>query len=214
MRGGDKNQGKIIKKRKGIRWQKGKDWRWNMSSIKLKNDCIFYYGNPTGYVEKDIATVDSMFQNEEFENWIYQRKLIPKWTEGVFEMLSKGDIVHFNDKVLNPLKSCRIWQLRTDVSPDRKFIGYEEIKENFGEPDKDNYRVVYDGENEANDLEGIYTKFNLDHPQGFTGHSLSISDVIELYDSTGSEFYYVDRFGFKEIDFEQKEQKQDMNMSI
>ncbi|WP_353095431.1 YodL domain-containing protein [Tissierella praeacuta] len=183
-----------------------------MSSIKLKNDCIFYYGNPAGYVEKDIATVDSMFQNEEFENWIYQRKLIPKWTEGVFERLSKGDTVHFNDELLIPLKSCRIWQLRTDVSPDRKFIGYEELKETFGEPDKDNYKIVYEGEIETNDLEEIYTKFNLNHPQGFTGHSLSISDVIELYDSTGSEFYYVDRFGFKEIDFEQKEQKQDMSI--
>ncbi|MSU03517.1 YodL domain-containing protein [Tissierella pigra] len=185
-----------------------------MSSIKLKNDCIFYYGNPAGYVEKDIATVDCIFQNEEFKNWIYQRKLIPKWTQGVFERLSKGDTVHFNNEVLISLKSCRIWQLRTDVSPGCKFIGYEELKEAFGEPDKDNYRIVYDGEIGTNDLEEIYTKFNLDHPNGFMGHSLSISDVVELYDSTSHEFYYVDRFGFKEIDFEQKEQNQGMNMSI
>ena len=57
-------------------------------------------------------------------------------------------------------------------------------------------------------------KFNLNHPHGFTGHSLSMSDVVELYDSTGSEFYYVDRFGFQEIDFEPKDQVQGMNMSI
>jgi hypothetical protein len=41
-----------------------------------------------------------------------------------------------------------------------------------------------------------------------------MSDVVELYDGNGSEFYYVDRFGFKEIDFEGKSQTQDMNMSI
>jgi hypothetical protein len=41
-----------------------------------------------------------------------------------------------------------------------------------------------------------------------------MSDVVELYDDNGSEFYYVDRFGFKEIDFEGKGQIQDMNMSI
>ncbi|MBU5311584.1 hypothetical protein KQI38_06050 [Tissierella carlieri] len=185
-----------------------------MSSIQLKNGCIFYYGNPAGYVKSEIATVDSIFESEELEDWIRQRKLIPKWTEGVFERLSMREGVHFNDEVLISLKSCRIWQLRTDVSPDRKFIGYEELKENFGELDKDNYKIVYDGEIETNELEEIYTKFNLDHPNGFIGHSLSISDVIELYDSTSSEFYYVDRFGFKEIDFKQKEQNQGMNMSI
>ncbi|MBZ2175623.1 hypothetical protein K8M07_10285 [Schnuerera sp. xch1] len=184
-----------------------------MSSIKLKNDCIFYYGNPAGYVEKDIATVDLIFQNEEFENWIYERKLIAKWTEGVFERLAEGGTMLFTDEALT-LKACRIWQLKTDVCPGRKFIGYEELRNNFGEPDKGNYKIAYEGIIETNDLEEIYTKFNLNHPQGFTGHSLSISDVIELYDSTNSEFYYVDRFGFKEIDFEQQNQRQDMNMTI
>ena len=34
-----------------------------------------------------------------------------------------------------------------------------------------------------------------------TGHGLSISDVLELYDETGSSFFYVDRYDFKRIDF-------------
>ena len=54
---------------------------------------------------------------------------------------------------------------------------------------------------ETNDLESIYAKFNVEHPEGFTGHSLSMSDVVELYDDAGSAFHYVDRFGFKEINF-------------
>lgn len=184
-----------------------------MRGIQLKNSCIFYYGNPAGYVEDEKAVLDSIFKSEELENWINQRKLIAKWTDGVFERLSKGggDI---NDKEIAVLKNCRIWQLKTDVSPGRKFIGYEELMKNFGEIDSDNYGTVYDGEIESNDLEEIYTKFNLNHPQGFKGHSLSISDVVELYDSTSSEYYYVDRFGFKEIDFELEEQSQDMKMTI
>lgn len=184
-----------------------------MRGIQLKNSCIFYYGNPAGYVEDEKAVLDSIFKSEELENWINQRKLIAKWTDGVFERLSKGggDI---NDKEIVVLKKCRIWQLKTDVSPGRKFIGYEELMKNFGEIDRDNYGIVYDGEIESNDLEEIYTKFNLDHPQGFKGHSLSISDIVELYDSTSSEYYYVDRFGFKEIDFELEEQNQDMKMTI
>lgn len=185
-----------------------------MSRIQLKSGRIIYYGNPAGYVEDNIATVDSIFKSEELENWIQQRKLIPKWREGVFERLSGKDGFNFNEEELISLKKCRIWQLKTDVSPERKFIRYEELKRAFGEPDKDNYKIAYDGEIESNDLEEIYTKFNLNHPHGFTGHSLSISDVIELYDDNGSEFYYVDRFGFKEIDFESQNHRQDMNMSM
>lgn len=185
-----------------------------MSSIKLQNDCIYYYGNPAGYVEQDTAIVDQMFKNDEFEDWIKLRKLTPKWAEGVFEILSSGKVSFTHDGIKTPLKSCRIWQLRTDVGPELKFIGYEELKEKFGEPDKENYKIAYDGEIETNDLEEIYKKFNLNHPHGFTGHSLSMSDVVELYDGISSHYYYVDRYGFQEIDFEPNDQVQGMNMSI
>ncbi len=185
-----------------------------MRGIELKNGCIFYYGNPSGYVEEGIAIVDSMFQNEEFSKWLVQHKLIAIWREGVFEKLLQYGTEFLDHETQIPVKNCRIWQLRADINPECKFIGYEELKENFGDPDKNNYELVYEGEIETNDLESIYTKFNLNHPHGFTGHSLSMSDVVELYNDNGSEFYYVDRFGFKEIDFEPKDQIQDINMSI
>ena len=51
------------------------------------------------------------------------------------------------------------------------------------------------------DLETIYTKFEREFPQRSTGHPISISDVIELYDRQGSEFYYVDHYGFQKIGF-------------
>jgi len=34
-----------------------------------------------------------------------------------------------------------------------------------------------------------------------------MSDVVELYDDSGSSFHYVDRFGFKEISFRPREQE-------
>jgi hypothetical protein len=75
---------------------------------------------------------------------------------------------------------------------------------------------VYDGQIDTNDLEAIWTKFNTSRPAGYTGYSLSMSDVIELYDGAGSEFHYVDRFGFKRVGFEghQPEQAQGMAMSM
>lgn len=52
-----------------------------------------------------------------------------------------------------------------------------------------NYQVVYDGAAETNDLEALYRKFGNDGsalPAGYKGHSLSMSDVLELYDSGGA----------------------------
>ena len=83
-----------------------------------------------------------------------------------------------------------------------KFIGYDRMRERFGEPSPEDYQLVFDGEAETNNLEEIYNKFNAGlHPPGYTGHSLSMSDVIELYDGEGSEFHYVDERGFQTIAF-------------
>lgn len=51
----------------------------------------------------------------------------------------------------------------------------------------------YDNTNEM--LERIYTRFNLNRPQDFNGHSLSVSDIIQL----GDKYYYCDSYGFKDI---------------
>ena len=61
-----------------------------MGSIEMKNGLLVYYGNPAGYVKEDRATVDTMFQSKEFEEWLLEKKFIPNWTDGVFERLSKG----------------------------------------------------------------------------------------------------------------------------
>ncbi|HBF65738.1 MAG TPA: hypothetical protein DDW34_08355, partial [Clostridium sp.] len=87
---------------------------------------------------------------------------------------------------IKPLKKVRIWQLRADSDFALRFISLKESQKKFGEPRIENYETVYDGELATNDLEGIYTKFNIDHPHGYEGHSLSMSDVVELYDDEGS----------------------------
>jgi len=186
-----------------------------MGGIEQKNGCIYYYGNPAGYINKETAVVDNLFRSEEFEAWIAKRNLTPKWTDGVYDRLSNGVPSQAGEDV-TPLKSCRIWQLKPDVDIMMKFIGYEELLERFGEPEPTNYKNVYDGQIETNDLEAIWTMFNVNHPPNYNGHSLSMSDVVELYDHTGSEFHYVDRYGFQQIDFtgQEPEQTSGMKMSL
>ena len=185
-----------------------------MGGIEMKNGLLVYYGNPAGYVKDDRATVDTMFQSNEFEEWLSEKKFIPNWSDGIFERLSKGEKFGAPLETISPLKNVRIWQLKSDSDLELRFRNYDELLKISGEPSKNNYDVVFDGELETNDLESIYTKFNMDHPSDFKGHSLSISDVVELYDENSSEFHYVDQFGFKEIEFADQSNEQGMTLGM
>jgi len=177
-----------------------------MNGIQIQNNRILYYGNTAGYIEKGKAIVDPLFQNDELQSYLTEKKgLELDWRNGTFARLAEGRIDPEGN--MQVLKKCRVYQLKPDVDVMMKFIGYDELVEQFGEPDPENYQVVYDSEVETNDLEELYAKFNLDYPPGYEGHSLSMSDVVELYDDSGSSFHYVDRFGFQEISFQPPDQE-------
>ena len=58
------------------------------------------------------------------------------------------------------------------------------------------------GEAEQTDLEiceTLFTIFNFRKPEDFKGHSLSVSDVIELTRNGRTKFYYCDTYGFTEV---------------
>lgn len=187
-----------------------------MNAIELKNGYVYYYGNPAGYVDRDqgTAVVDNLFRGAELENWLAKRSLSPRWTDSVYDRLASGAPAYAGEAAAL-LKSCRIWQLKPEVDIMMKFVSYNEVVKQFGEPNPANYNLVYDGQIETNDLEGIWIKFNNHHPPSYAGHSLSMSDVVELYDHTGSEFHYVDRFGFQRIGFDGgQEQAPGMTMSM
>ena len=184
-----------------------------MPGITLQNGLITYYGNPAGYTEKNKAVVDRIFQGGELTGWLQSRGLIPQWTDGVMERLIAGERLGGSESTVL-LKNVRIWQLKPDVDVRMKFIPYEEMVRRFGEPSPEAYRIAYDGQIDTNDLEAIYARCNMNHPLGYNGHSLSMSDVVELYDAQGSEYHYCDRFGFQKISFESPEQTQTMGMSM
>ena len=65
---------------------------------------------------------------------------------------------------------------------------------------KTNYELVYSAElTPGTSLEDIYTRFNIDHPKDFKGHSLSVSDVVVLHQNGQDAAHYVDSFGYKEV---------------
>ena len=94
----------------------------------------------------------------------------------------------------------QIYQLkRGENTRELQFESYDRLKESGQVLNPDNYVKVYEAELTAGlSLEDIYTRFNIDHPKDFYGHSLSVSDVVVLHKDGKDSAHYVDRFGYKE----------------
>lgn len=61
------------------------------------------------------------------------------------------------------------------------------------------YTLVFDGELEVSCPEQVFVMFNTNHPAGYAGRSLSVSDVVEFVDE--GVFYFCDMIGFKKVRF-------------
>ena len=80
------------------------------------------------------------------------------------------------------------------------FEPYDRLQTAGLKVDPANYEAVYAAPLAPDmSLEDIYTRFNIDHPKDFTGHSLSVSDVVVLHRNEQDTAHYVDSFGYKDI---------------
>lgn len=105
----------------------------------------------------------------------------------------------------NPADSYCIYQLHRDPElAELRFMNSHYLREHDIEPAFDNYEAVYsgtfssDGSTETR-LDDLYMKFNAEHPQDFTGHSLSVSDIVVLRQNGAVSSYYVDSVGFTAV---------------
>ena len=103
-----------------------------------------------------------------------------------------------------------IYQLKHgDETRDLRFEPYERLQATGNSVDRANYERVYSAElTPGTSLEDIYTRFNIDHPKDFKGHSLSVSDVVVLHQNGQDTAHYVDSFGYKSVPEFLQEQKQ------
>ena len=172
----------------------------DMREIRIENGVIVYYGSRVGQIRDGCAVIDPMFQVRELKEYLERQKDIRtvQVEPGIYERLMNARKMEENQQAL---KKVRVWQLKPDVDVQMKFVPYDTLMRKFGPPDIENYEKVFDGAVNTNDLEELFEKFNMDWPSGYTGHSLSISDILELYDEQGSEFYFVDVVGFRQVEF-------------
>ena len=109
-----------------------------------------------------------------------------------------------------PVGSFSIYQLKGgNETLDYRFEPLDSIHRNGLSVKPENYELVYEAPLTTKDnLESIYTRFNVDRPADFTGHSLSVSDIVVLHQDGKDTAHYCDRAGFSEVpEFLQPAQK-------
>ena len=94
-----------------------------------------------------------------------------------------------------------IYQLKDgDGMRDYHFEPYDRLQAAGLSVEAANYNLIYAAElTPGTSLEDIYTRFNIDHPKDFKGHSLSVSDIVVLHQNGEDTAHYVDSFGYKEV---------------
>ena len=94
-----------------------------------------------------------------------------------------------------------IYQLKdTEEARDIHFMGMDYLESKGIAVTKENYNQIYTAPlEEGTSLEDIYTRFNIDSPADFRGHSLSVSDVVVLHQNGENTSHYVDSFGYREV---------------
>ena len=131
--------------------------------------------------------------------------------------LTEGDVKQLYAKAQETAQTAgqdkdtfSIYQIKGgDETRDFRFEPYDRLQAAGNVVDKANYELVYSAPlAPETSLEDIYTRFNIDHPKDFKGHSLSVSDVVVLHQNGQDTAHYVDSVGFREVPEFLQEQKQ------
>lgn len=133
--------------------------------------------------------------------------------EKAAELITRMDAVVKEQKLLSGSeKQFGIYQITArDPEHDYRFMNLDFVKRHGMEVNCADYELVYTAPLTENDtLEAIYERFNIQRPTDFTGHSLSVSDVVVLNDGKSIKACYVDSIGFAELPDFFKERNMDL----
>ena len=133
--------------------------------------------------------------------------------EKAVELITRLDALVKEQKLLSGNeKQFGIYQITArDTEHDYRFMNLDFVKRHGMEVNRADYELVYTAPlTEKDTLEAIYERFNIQRPADFTGHSLSVSDVVVLNDGKSIKACYVDSIGFAELPDFFKERKMDL----
>ncbi len=122
----------------------------------------------------------------------------------IFDDFKAQHPIHTYDDVEKAQGTFKIYQLPSgEKYHGVRFEDMEQLKKDGVQLNHDDYELVYEGEvgefRGNATLEALYTQFNTDHPEDFSGHSLSVSDVIVISVDGKDTAYFCDSFGFTKM---------------
>ena len=146
-------------------------------------------------LERDILQHDGLFGVTKFEWENYRRSqetvMTPEEKAKIKEtLLLESDGNRYGIYQINSGQEERGYQ----------FFSLEAAKEMGFTVDGKDYQMVYSERlRDATTLDNLFERFNIERPNDFTGHSMSVSDVIIMNRGGRLTAYYVDSFGFTEL---------------
>lgn len=155
------------------------------------------YGDNTEAMALDTDDIDShtgVFGVERSE-WDSVRGIIPQTEQADIE----------KQFLENPSDAFLIYQIRQggELEPYR-FMNYDFLQSKGVTPDRSGYDAIYTGDllnygNTGTNLDILYQTFNINRPEDFRGHSLSVSDIVAIRQNDVVSCHYVDSIGFREL---------------
>ena len=133
----------------------------------------------------------SRTERERFRNLEWEMQKYPQ-----IQSLKEANLL------LGTRQTFGIYQIKDD-SPGENyaFMNMSFIESHGMQIKKEDYKLVYVGELSGNmSLDDIFEKFNIDRPEDFRGHSLSVSDIIVLNDGEKVTAHFVDSISFEQLD--------------
>ena len=161
----------------------------------ILQEYVFTQGNPTAKMG-DALYIGTLEKCRELMGQLAAGELTQGQVKELYAKAQEAAQTAAPDK-----DTFSIYQIKGgDGTRDFRFEPYDRLHAAGNVVDKANYELVYSAElTPGTSLEDIYTRFNIDHPKDFKGHSLSVSDVVVLHQNGQDTAHYVDSFGYKDV---------------
>ena len=164
---------------------------------------LYENGSADMLVSHEEITAHTGFFGIEYNDWIntpdYQQRLSRHIEETA--QLEQTFLAEMKEPTM------MIYQLMPDDElSDYHFASYEQMGSLGLSVERQHYEPIYAMTMPTTEtrldqmLEGIFRTFNENRPGDFTGHSMSVSDIVALKMNGEVSFHYVDSFGFHKLD--------------